>query len=298
MKKNLLSGILVAGAILATSFSVNAQLSTPTGTVMTNGAGSCAGCVGIGITMPTKKLEVFGDIKLQGNIFGGRNVLTANAPLSIYATNNHTDGAGIELFSNDNVSNPGSIEFYPGKGNTTTNKLGGYNFKINGGSNTLFSAVKINNLGSGIVRVGIMNDAPKAGLHISGGANGTAIIEGTLMVGGTTAVPVTCALTPNLKLLVNGTIGASEVKVSLATWCDYVFEKDYKLKSLKEVDAYIQANKHLPEVPSEKEVVENGVAMGEMMKIHMKKIEELTLYMIELQKQNEKLAAEVAELKK
>lgn len=104
--------------------------------------------------------------------------------------------------------------------------------------------------------------------------------------------------TCKLKLLVDGAIGASEVRVSTNAWCDYVFDKNYKLKSLSEVEKFIQINKHLPEVPSEKEVVENGMAVGEMMKIQMKKIEELTLYMIELQKQNEKLATEVASLKK
>ena len=111
------------------------------------------------------------------------------------------------------------------------------------------------------------------------------------------AAATSCSPYP-MQLWVNGSIGTKEVRVSTTSWCDYVFDPNYKLQSLKEVDAYIKANKHLPEVPSEKELVENGVSVNEMMKIHMKKIEELTLYMIELQKQNEVLANELAALKK
>ncbi|MBY0426597.1 MAG: hypothetical protein K2Q22_13230, partial [Cytophagales bacterium] len=89
------------------------------------------------------------------------------------------------------------------------------------------------------------------------------------------------------KLFVNGKIGATEVVVSTTDWSDYVFDESYKLPSLEEVDAYIKTNKHLPAVPSEKEVVENGVNTGEMLKTHMRKIEELTLYVIELKKEIE-----------
>jgi hypothetical protein len=167
-------------------------------------------------------------------------------------------------------------------------RIGGYN-KVNGVL-TDRDFVVINGFSG---NVGIGTTTPYAKLHV----------DGFTVIGATPNDTEQTEINNNvaagkLKLFVNGTIGAKEVVVSLTKWADYVFEKNYNLKSLKEVDAYIQANKHLPEVPSEKEVVENGVAMGEMMKIHMKKIEELTLYMIELQKQNEKLAAEVAALKK
>ncbi len=90
---------------------------------------------------------------------------------------------------------------------------------------------------------------------------------------------------PDATLTVKGGIHAEEVKVDLTVpGPDYVFEKDYPLPSLEEVKAYIDEHKHLPEVPSAKEMEEEGVNVGEMEMILLKKIEELTLYVIEQDK--------------
>jgi len=95
------------------------------------------------------------------------------------------------------------------------------------------------------------------------------------------------------KLAVEGTIGAREIKVEAAAWSDFVFEENYQLKDLEEVESYIKENKHLPDVPSEKEVLENGIQLGEMDAKLLQKIEELTLYVIEQNKtmkaQNKKI---------
>jgi hypothetical protein len=64
-------------------------------------------------------------------------------------------------------------------------------------------------------------------------------------------------------------------------WPDYVFKKDYQLPSLKEVKAYIDRNQHLQEMPSEQEIAKDGLNLGEMNKLLVKKVEELTLYLIE-----------------
>ena len=92
---------------------------------------------------------------------------------------------------------------------------------------------------------------------------------------------------PNsFKLAVGGKIGASEVVVTLERpWPDYVFETDHKLLSLSELEVFIKANKHLPELPTAEEVKESGVSLGEMNAILLKKLEELTLYVIQ-QNQN------------
>lgn len=90
---------------------------------------------------------------------------------------------------------------------------------------------------------------------------------------------------PDAKLSVNGNIHAREVKVDLNNWPDYVFHPDYQLISLKEVQEYIAKNQHLPELPSAQEVTDNGLKLGEMNKLLTKKIEELTLYLIEKDKQ-------------
>lgn len=89
----------------------------------------------------------------------------------------------------------------------------------------------------------------------------------------------------NYKLSVNGNIRATEIKVEAQT-ADFVFEEDYQLKSLDEVEAFVKLNKHLPEIPSAKQMETDGVNVAQMNKLLLQKIEELTLYMIEMKKEN------------
>jgi len=104
---------------------------------------------------------------------------------------------------------------------------------------------------------------------------------------------------PDAKLAVKGQVHAQEVKVDLngAVAPDYVFEKDYQLTSLEEIKNYIDQNKHLPEVPSAAAMEKNGVQLGEMNMLLLKKIEELTLYVIELKKSSDEFKNE-SELRK
>ncbi|WP_053003820.1 tail fiber protein [Sphingobacterium sp. Ag1] len=85
-------------------------------------------------------------------------------------------------------------------------------------------------------------------------------------------------------LAVKGKIRSQEIKVETSGWADYVFEEDYKLPTLEETEKFIQKNGHLPDVPKASEVETNGVSLGEMNKILLKKIEELTLQVIQLNK--------------
>ena len=97
---------------------------------------------------------------------------------------------------------------------------------------------------------------------------------------------------PQQKLVVDGTICAKEVRVSLSgapCWPDYVFDKDYKILSLYEIEKYIDENKHLPNIPSAEDVVNNGIELGVMQSLTLQKIEEITLYLIELKKENNEL---------
>lgn len=91
--------------------------------------------------------------------------------------------------------------------------------------------------------------------------------------------------TPQSKLAVNGTITCKEVEVTLAGFPDYVFEDHYELMPLKAVEAFINTYGHLPNVPSAQEVEENGIGLGELNKILLEKVEELTLHLIAQQKQ-------------
>lgn len=103
---------------------------------------------------------------------------------------------------------------------------------------------------------------------------------------------------PQEKLSVNGRVRAKEIKVETANWPDYVFADDYQQQTLPELEQFIKKNKHLPEVPSAKEAEQNGVALGEMNKILLKKIEELTLHLIEKDKTLTELTKRVERLEK
>ncbi len=94
---------------------------------------------------------------------------------------------------------------------------------------------------------------------------------------------------PDAKLTVKGTIHTQEVKVDLngAVAPDYVFADGYKLPELRETEAYIQANKHLPGIPSAAEMEEEGINLKEMNLKLLEKVEELTLYLIEMKNENE-----------
>jgi hypothetical protein len=97
-------------------------------------------------------------------------------------------------------------------------------------------------------------------------------------------------INPDTKLNVKGVIHTEEVRVDLNVPApDYVFAETYELPTLQQIESYIKQNKHLPEVPSGKEMEENGMNLKEMNLILLKKVEELTLYMIELKKENEEI---------
>lgn len=103
----------------------------------------------------------------------------------------------------------------------------------------------------------------------------------------------------NYDLAVNGKMICRSLFVIAPTfWADNVFAKDYQLSSLTEVENHIRTHGHLKDVPTEKEVMEKGISVADMDAVLLKKVEELTLYMIQMKKENESLKAEVELLKK
>ena len=111
------------------------------------------------------------------------------------------------------------------------------------------------------------------------------IIKGNGFVGiGTTK--------PSSMLTVAGNIASREVKVTVDAGADFVFENDYNLPSLEFVDKFIKENKHLPQIASAKEMQKDGINLSEMNIKLLQKIEEMTLYMIEMKKENEEMKKE------
>lgn len=110
-----------------------------------------------------------------------------------------------------------------------------------------------------------------------------------------------CSDCSNYRLFVRDGIKTEKVKVDVASangWADYVFNKNYKLLSLSDVEKHIDEKGHLPNVPSAEDVVENGINLGEMDAKLLEKIEELTLYVIQLNKDIKQVKDENKELKK
>ncbi|TMU55660.1 fibronectin type III domain-containing protein [Flagellimonas algicola] len=125
--------------------------------------------------------------------------------------------------------------------------------------------------------------APAGGGNAEWTKNGTTASYSDAVAIGTSSVP------SGYKLAVDGHIRTREIRVDQDTWPDYVFNKDYDLPTLEEIQEYINIHGHLPNIPSAEEVETNGMAVGEMNKLLLEKIEELTLHVIQLKKEIETL---------
>jgi hypothetical protein len=132
---------------------------------------------------------------------------------------------------------------------------------------------------------GVGTYTPNAKLHVNGTTG--------ILVGGNSARVAT-----GYSVSVDGKLIAEEVKVQLSTsWPDYVFADDYQLMPLEELQKSIQQNKHLPNIPSAAEVTAaNGIDVGEMNRKLVEKVEELTLYILELNKKNKTLEERLRKL--
>jgi hypothetical protein len=147
-------------------------------------------------------------------------------------------------------------------------------------------------LANGNVGIGVSN--PTVPLNVIGAfqvlANGKVQI-GTNLYGGSLG-------SEDLKLSVEGKIAAQEMIITLDDWPDFVFNHGYQLMDLNLLESFIKTNKRLPGLPNASSVEKNGIEVGNMQKILLQKIEELTLYMIELKKENEVLKNKIDEVKK
>lgn len=218
----------------------------------------------------------------QNNISGGNNVLTgfgAGSSLNSWGNSIYGTFAGQYSTGDGNVllgSNSGKNSI---SSNVMIGSSAGENAIV---SNQLF--IDNTNTASPLIWGDFSADQLK--------------LNGKVGIGAVTAFPTTAGTVnvSNYKLFVTGGILTDEVRVNLSssgTWADYVFNKDYNLKPLSEVEKFINDNGHLPNVPSAKQVEEEGIELGNMSKIQQEKIEELTLYLIQQKKEIEELKAQL-----
>jgi len=131
--------------------------------------------------------------------------------------------------------------------------------------------------------VGVNTSQPQAQFHVQGNS----YLNGNVGIG---------ISNPTVKLDVAGIVRAHEVKVCLNQGCDYVFANDYKLMSLSDLGKFIETNKHLPDVAPAAEMEAEGINLSEMSALLLRKIEELTLYILEQDEQMKELQKRLSEL--
>jgi hypothetical protein len=205
-------------------------------------------------------------IIIGGNI--GIGTTTPSAKLEVY----NTAAAGhLILSANDNLNADKTridIDFKVANQNHTVGRISSaYITSVNGGSGSLRFFTRDN-----------------------GALNEKMTISSNGYVGIGTVSPVN-------KLDVNGTIHSKEVKVDMSGWSDFVFKKEYNLPTLEEVEKHIAEKGHLENIPSEEEVLKNGINLGDMNAKLLQKMEEMTLYMIEQNKRMNQLEKENQNLK-
>jgi hypothetical protein len=297
MKKTILSGLVFISAIISS----HAQLYTPSGVIQ---GASGNDNVGIGTLSPNQKLQVNGNIllgSLNATLEMG-NADSANSYGSIGFNNTTNDvvikqkytNGGIRFFTNTTVErmliatngNVGlgtaaPVEKLVVNGNVKLESLNATLEMGNGNPLVSFGSIGFNN---------VTNDVDIKQKYTDGGIRfftNNSVERMAITMNGKVGIGTT---TPDAKLAVNGDIHATEVRVTLTVPApDYVFASDYKLKTLKEVEDYINKNSHLPEIPSAKELEKNGLLLAEMNMSLLKKVEELTLYAIEQEKKTEAL---------
>ncbi len=244
------------------------------------------GFLGVGFSVPQERLHVNGNVKLSAN---GKYLLDRGSSTSEMFVTGHGQGAGWMINAR-----------YTGSGTPETNAVfnvnqGSYNtgagyldFDGNARMWTLFVSSGNSIIDNTVPFVSLAKFRHNQYISLStNGIDNQMYInnEGDIGIGTTE---------PDAKLAVNGNIHATEVKVSTTVPApDYVFEEDYPLASLEEIKSYITVNKHLPEVPSAKEMEANGINLSEMNMLLLKKVEELTLLLIEQNESNKHLTKRV-----
>jgi hypothetical protein len=223
---------------------------------------------------------------------GGRNITAGNQNTVVGSSAGYNIGSGIGnvfLGYNAGYNEAGSNKLYIDNSATSTPLIFGDFSGRQVGINSLPSPTYTLTVGGAINATGVFVNGTAIGttLWTNSGTNSYYNGSGNVGIG---------SQNPDYKLTVNGTIHSKEIKVDVNLPPDYVFDTNYSFPTLDEVQTYISKNHHLPEVPAAAEMEKNGVQLGEMNMLLLKKIEEMTLYMIEMKKENDALKSRVQSL--
>jgi hypothetical protein len=231
------------------------------GTQGTNIYNTNTGNVGIGTTTPGAKLSV----NSNRVVFGGASIV---------------GGYGSSEFAMELQAAGSSGNVYLGLVGAINGSNRNYTYLVN--------APAIGYSGILVSTAGTATPIPFT-MWVGGSERFRVLTNGNFLIGKTSQT------NSNYKLDVNGRVRANEVVVN-TSGADFVFEENYPLLSLKEVEQHIKAEKHLPGIPSATEMQENGMGLGEMQNKLLQKIEELTLYVIDLKKENDVLKERINSL--
>lgn len=239
------------------------------------------GWVGIGNSSPQSVLDISSNrsgILIPRMTSVERDAITAPVPQGMLIYNKTTEKFNYY---------DGTVLIWKELGTENNTKPAGNNGQIQFNNSGLFGAYGDFIWDNTNKRLGIETNVPTA----------TLTVNGTTLIGD----PATTTLVPGYQLYVQTGILTEKIAIAVKgsnIWPDYVFEHDYNLKPLSELENYIIKNKHLPNVPSAEEVACNGIDVGNANVKLLEKIEELYLYTLQLHKKNEKLEQDIKEEKK
>jgi hypothetical protein len=235
----------------------------------------------------------------SGNIYYNGGNVGIGTPTPAYKLDvlDTATGAPVQLdIKNSSAASRTAIQLQNDQGNALFLQVGGSNYMATSVQNVAGIASQGATVSSFMIASNW--EAPSGGTtpikFVAGGYNNAPTL--TVTAGGPGKVGIGTT-NPQYLLSVSGTIGAKEFLVTNTGWSDYVFQPGYRLRPLGEVRAFILANHHLPDIPSEAEVKEKGVSVGEMQVKLLAKVEELTLHMIQAEERNDRLEQQNRELR-